>query len=64
MTWAIDALAKGPNEESAAVTFSGIPERPLAPQKEAVRESMFDTFPTFFGCDPVHVEVHVREEEE
>jgi hypothetical protein len=61
-SWEITGTARGANGEHLTVTFSGIPEQPLAPQREAVRESLYTTFPDFFGgVDPIHVEVYSKE---
>lgn len=60
--WAIEGLARGANDETMEVSWSGISEPEDASLlKVNMEDAIYESFPKFFGCDPVHVEVHVKE---
>jgi hypothetical protein len=62
VTWQVYGLARGPHGQRAEVTWSGLDERPGGLVKSNMEAALYEAFPKFFGCDPLHVEVHITEE--
>lgn len=61
MTWTVEGIARGPRGESMDVTLSDFSEPPTIVDKERMERALWESFPLTFGCDPIHIEVHIKE---
>lgn len=58
----IEGIAHGPNHECMELTLGGVPPAQASALAVLMEAKIFDAFPAMFGCDPSHVEIHIKEE--
>lgn len=65
MKFDIEGYARGPKGQDITVTWEAVEMGEEAGEhqvaKNDMRRKISEAFPSFFGCDPEHIEVHISE---
>lgn len=61
MTTNVEGIAHGPQGQSMEVTWGDVSRQEAPTLASEMEETIYSAFPQVFGCDPTHVEVHIKE---